>query len=279
MSTALELFGELGIEFIATNQQHRRQPMQTCCRGIVDRIIREHGVPHARLVLITIAETRGNSGNLIADIILAISDIARLHPRWAGGAGWLEAFDSIDLAEIRLFAKRTKVRPVRNAVMTLLCGKLEPVLGPSMPPKPPRPIKVKFQKPSLREADASKIRDNIRLGVELLKLKREVRDLRKFGQLVRHHFHIDPQRAAACMRAARVFGDRDDTIAGKLTWRAVLALSARSLPADIRRGFEQRALAGERIGAPEIRRARGHVNEKFTFTSKQRAPEPACVAA
>jgi hypothetical protein len=78
------------------------------------------------------------------------------------------------------------------------------------------------------------------------------------------------------MRAARAFGDRVDTIAGKLTWRAVLALSARSLPADVRRGFEQRAIAGERIGAPEIRRVRDRLK---AAVPKQSAPEPMQEAA
>jgi hypothetical protein len=61
--------------------------MQTCCRSIVDRIIRDHGAPHARLTLRTITESsEANARQLIADIILAISDIIviRLHPRWPG---------------------------------------------------------------------------------------------------------------------------------------------------------------------------------------------------
>jgi hypothetical protein len=76
---------------------------------------------------------------LIADVIGAISDVVRIHPRWVRlGLRWLEAFDKINLAAIRKAAKATGVQPLRNAVMTLLCLELERILGPSKLAKPPK---------------------------------------------------------------------------------------------------------------------------------------------
>jgi hypothetical protein len=43
---------------------------------------------------------------------------------------WLEAFDKISLADVRKTAKATGVQPLRDAFMTLLCLKLEELLGP-----------------------------------------------------------------------------------------------------------------------------------------------------
>ena len=54
------------------------------------------------------------------------------------------------------------------------------------------------------------------------------------------------------MRAARVYGDKPD-IYRRLSWDALLTLSG--TPAPIRTELERRILAGERMGAPQIRRA------------------------
>jgi hypothetical protein len=100
--------------------------METCAVNVVDRLIRKHGLPHATLTLRTVVESEGNQCALVADIIEAVSDIIRHHPRWANlGLAWLEAFDKINLASIRRAAKATGAAPLHSAVMVLLCAELE----------------------------------------------------------------------------------------------------------------------------------------------------------
>ncbi len=92
----------------------------------------------------TVVESDGNQRALVADIIEAISDVIRVHPRWANlGLAWLEAFDKINLASIRLAAKATGAAPLHSAVMVLLCTELERLLGPSKLPKPAKMPRVK----------------------------------------------------------------------------------------------------------------------------------------
>jgi hypothetical protein len=144
MRDALQLFDQLDIKYIPSREAQRRGPMSTCCGNVVERLIRSRGVEHATIVLRAIVESEGNSGELIADIIFAISDIVRMHPRWVDlGLQWLEAFDKINLASIRRTAKATGAVPLHSAVMVLLCAELERILGPSKLPKPPKPAKVK----------------------------------------------------------------------------------------------------------------------------------------
>jgi hypothetical protein len=125
-------------------------------------------------VLRTIVESEGNSGELIADIIFAISDIVRAHPRWVDlGLAWLEAFDKIKLASIRRVAKATAAAPLHSAVMVLLCAELERLLGPSKLPKPPR-IK-REPKPPASLTRVPGVEKNIALGLELLALRSTIK--------------------------------------------------------------------------------------------------------
>ena len=106
MRAALELFEQLEITYVPSSEARLHGPMVTCCGNVTERLIRSHGIEHATIVLRTIIETEGNSGELIANIIFAISDIVVTHPRWVGlGLRWLEAFDQISLAAIRRSAK------------------------------------------------------------------------------------------------------------------------------------------------------------------------------
>ena len=55
---------------------------------------------------------------------------------------------------------------------------------------------------------------------------------------------------------ARLYGGRP-AIFTRLRWVALVALSSPTLSDAVRAGLEARIIAGEKIGAPEIRRARG----------------------
>ena len=94
MPAALELFEQLEIEYIPSSEAQRRGPRSTCCGNVVNRLTLKHGTEHATIVLRTIVESHGNEGELIADVIGAISDLVRVHPRSVNlGLAFIEAFD------------------------------------------------------------------------------------------------------------------------------------------------------------------------------------------
>lgn len=237
MRAALQLFEALEITYTPSNEARRRGPRSTCCGNIVEKLIRSRGLEHATIVLRTVAESEGNEGELIADIIRAISGIVRVHPRWVGlGLRWLEAFDQINLAAIRKAAKASGAAPLHSAIMVLLCVELEKILGPSKLPKPSRPSK------------ADVVRDRLALGTALI------------GPDVTaacERYNVDPamltaQRAVA---VAKLYGDRPE-ITSRVSWSTLCELSRPSLPRDLRRKFEAAIISGQTVRAPQIERAR-----------------------
>jgi hypothetical protein len=244
MRAALQLFDQLEITYIPSSEARLRGPRSTCCGNIVERLIRSRGVEHATIVLRTIVESQGNESELIADIICAISDTVRVHPRWVGlGLQWLEAFDQISLAQIRKTAKATGAQPLRNAIMTLLCLKLEEILGPSKLPKPPA------------RTQAEVMSDHLALGVALLKLKADEPD--RFGAIAHERFKMNPKSAVVyrSMAAAKLYADRPE-ITGRISWAALRALSSPSTPPAVRRKLEAVIVSGQKVMVLHIERAR-----------------------
>ena len=146
MSAALKLFDDLGIIYYAPNRQHRRDlHLATCCDRFVGRLIERRGLPHVVVSLRCICESEGNSNALISDIIGAVSDIVLSHPRWpAMGLAFVKAFNAIDLLAVRKTAKAANIQPLRVGVATLIAIELAKILGPSRPPKPPKPARIKL---------------------------------------------------------------------------------------------------------------------------------------
>lgn len=269
MNEALKLFDDLGIRFVPINQTHRRGPMETHAVNIVDGIIRKHGLPHATFTLRTITESEGNQCALIADVIEAVSGVIFHHSRWANlGLEWLSAFDNIRLLELRRIVKAAKVELLRVGIATLICVELEKLLGPSVLPKP---VKVKAEpKPPAFLIRVPGVEKNIALGVELLALRSAIKSNATFGRAVRRQFDVDGQHACEVMKVARVYGARPE-IFTRLSWNALLHLASPNLPAAAREALEYRIIAGERIGAPEIRRAHGALKVGKQGRQDQRA--------
>ena len=258
MRAALELFEQLEIEYVPSSEARRRGPRSTCCGNVVQRLILKHGLPHAVIVLKTIIETEGNEGELIADVIHAISDLIRAHPRWVGLGGiWLEAFDKISLAEVRRIAKTTGVQPLRDAIMTLLCLRLEEILGPSKLPKPPRPVRVELPpKPPRSVTRIPQIEKNIALGVGLLALRAATPGNSQFGRLARARFGVDQIQTSRAMRVARLYADRPE-IYRAASWVTLVELSSPKMSSSVRQAIEAKIVTGESVTAPQIRKARG----------------------
>ena len=122
------ILSDLEIEPVDTRV--RRAPGQTCATAMMDRLLADHGEGHLYLTLRTIMESENNRMELVAPTILAVSDIILAHPTWPN-TGWLEAFDAIDLAELRRRAKanRRAAQP-RQAMATLLFQCLSQTFAP-----------------------------------------------------------------------------------------------------------------------------------------------------
>ena len=94
---------------------------------------------------------------------------------------------------------------------------------------------------------------NLMLGIDLIALRNVAGSNREFSRMARSTYGLDPVKAALHARVARAYGDRRD-ITSRLNWAALVALA--DAPEPIRQGFEERVLAGERVVANDIRRAR-----------------------
>lgn len=278
MRNALQLFESLEITYIPSREAGRRVPRTTCCGLFVERLIRKHGLPHITIVLRTIVESEGNEGELIADVIGAISDLVRTHPRWVNlGLAFIEAFDAISLAQVRKTAKATGVQPLRDAIMTLVCVELEKILGPSRLPKPPKPVKVKLPpKPKLALTRIPAIERAISLGKELLALRASIVCNKKFGREVRRRFpDVDHITVSRTIRVTRLYAGRPE-VWRAASWRTLIELASPKIAPSMRQALEARILAGETITAPHIRKTRG----RFKGGSPKRpADQPPRMAA
>jgi hypothetical protein len=112
------------LEIKVVDLQRYRGPGATMAIGCLRRIMQQHGYAHAKLVLMSIAETRTNDRELVAPVIWAVSDLILAHPAWAERASeWFAAFDKVDLKQLRVFARLNKSAvPPRAAIATLLFG-------------------------------------------------------------------------------------------------------------------------------------------------------------
>ena len=253
----LELFEQLGINFVPPNQQRRRGACETSCVRIVDRMIRKFGAPHTTFVLRTITKTENNATELIADAIHAVSDVVRAHPRWEDcGLDWLAAFDKISLADIRKTAKAAAVQPLRVGIATLICIELEKILGPSRLPKA-KPVRVKKERKLPRaETRIPEVQRNLQLGVELLALRATIKSNAAFGRAVRARYDVPAADVSEAMQVTRLYAGRDE-IVNRLSWAALVRLSSPSMPASVRQDLEDKIAAGYRISCRNIERARG----------------------
>jgi hypothetical protein len=127
MRALADICRDLEIEIVPTAV--RRSPGQTCAAQTMQRILEEHGEGHLILTLRTILESGNNRLELVAPTLWAVSDIILAHPTWTEtGLAFIEAFDAIDLSDLRSRAKanRRAVAP-RKAIATMLFEHLRPV--------------------------------------------------------------------------------------------------------------------------------------------------------
>lgn len=111
---------ELEIRVIP-NPKHRGA-METKAVETLERILKEYGYWHLKMVLMSVVETENNKRALVAPVIWAMSDLIRAHPKWvAKSDDWFMAIDQVRLGELHAKAKlnRRAAKP-RDAIATML---------------------------------------------------------------------------------------------------------------------------------------------------------------
>jgi hypothetical protein len=234
--------------------------METHAINIIGNLIEKHGIGNMVLTLRIITESNpANQSQLNRNVIFAVNDICRLKRFTDLDMALIEAFDQIDLGAMHAAAKAERLSEtcgVRTLLACMIIGRLERALEPLFPKPTPKPVKVRREpKPPAFLTRVPGVEKNIALGLELLALRSTIKGNAAFGHAVRHRFDVDGQHACEVMKVARAYGTRPE-IFTRLSWNALLHLASPALPAAAREALERRILAGERIGAPEIRAVR-----------------------
>ena len=100
------------------------------------------------------------------------------------------------------------------------------------------------------------VEKNVALGMELIALRATIKSNCAFGRQVRRRFEVDAQHSCEVMKVARAYGTRPE-IYQRMSWEGLLQLASPTMPAPVRQRLEARILAGEKIVASDIVRARG----------------------
>jgi hypothetical protein len=176
---------------------------------------------------------------------------------------------------VRKTAKATGVQPLRDAIMTILCLRLEEILRPSKSQKP-KLVRVKKEpKPPRSITRIPEIEQNIALGVELLALRATTPSKTWFGQRARAQFNVDQLHASKAMRVARLYADRPE-IYRAASWVTLVELSSPKMSQSVRQAIEAKILAGQAVSAPLGRmggkaRAAGMTAKKRSEIAKKAA--------
>ena len=197
------------------------------------------GRGHLTLLIRTVVESEGNEGALIPPVISAVNSAMR--PEWtAKGMQWIEAFDKIPLLSI--LDNMRSLELFRESSLGEYLGvsiqnRLWKAFGPDKIPQPPH---------------IAKIEKLMALGLKLVELKLQSRDLRDFGAKQRKCGISAAVTNSDAIRVARMYSGRPDIYLKVRSWKVLAELSSRSLPVLARKRFEARILAGEKVSGSEI---------------------------
>jgi hypothetical protein len=107
-------------------------PGETRAVGTLEKIIRRHGMEHARLVMTTLAETENNKLALEAAALGAASDLIRARPEWVEDASkWLAVWDRCPVGELQALTHDLRgFVSMRGALAGLIYERLWRAYGP-----------------------------------------------------------------------------------------------------------------------------------------------------
>lgn len=114
---------EFGVHFV----DHTTRPTgrhQSRARRTCQKLLKNHGAEHLRLVFGLINTTK-NRGNWSAPCFTAVSWLVLNKPDWIERRGFLDLFDSLDLDELLISAKRINSSAPTSTMTVLLSYELE----------------------------------------------------------------------------------------------------------------------------------------------------------
>jgi hypothetical protein len=252
-------------QFEITIKPYNLRPgeMETWCENTIARLLEKHGEPAMVMTLRVLTETHANNrSQLNREVITAVNAVCRLK-RWKSlGLAFLDPWDAIDLGELRQQALSfPRTQKLWKVLFVLIVTRLSPVLDPLV--ATPKPAKVKREtKPPRSVTRIAEIEKQIALGNALLELRSRAKWNNEFGRIRCKLFDVDTQTGVELMRVARFFGQKP-AVYRRLSWQALVELSAVSLPWNVRRRLEIAITAGRKVTAVQIRRARqAHAAER-----------------
>ncbi|THK35636.1 DUF3102 domain-containing protein [Ensifer sp. MPMI2T] len=132
MSEALvrSICAEFDVEIIPANEFPK--PGQTRAIVTMRRILVKRGEGHFRLVMSTLAETKGNHWLIEECSLWAVSDLILACSEWIdeNASTWLELWDRIELGSIMLAADHLRgTTPLRHALTALIYSRLSSLAG------------------------------------------------------------------------------------------------------------------------------------------------------
>lgn len=90
-----------------------RKPMECFCKPTVREIGKDHGEGHLRLVFMLMTGTKGNSLELYADMLKAVSSLLVQNPELIKSPTLVRDFNGIDLGSLRRKVKAMNM-PIEN---------------------------------------------------------------------------------------------------------------------------------------------------------------------
>jgi hypothetical protein len=125
--------------------QERCGEMESHCISIIPHLMKKHGTEAMVLTLRVLTETNPhNRHQLNREVITAVNAVCR-SKRWTAlGLSFLEAWDAIDLGELRQRAISFGLwmQPVWVTMVALIIDRLRPVLEPLVPKPTTKPVKI-----------------------------------------------------------------------------------------------------------------------------------------
>lgn len=124
------LCDEFGVRII--DKSRYPGPGETRAVATLSKIIKRHGIEHARLVMATLAETGNNKAALEAAAFGAASDLIRACPEWVEEASkWLEVWDRTPVGELQALTHDLRgYVSMRGALAGLIYERLWRAYGP-----------------------------------------------------------------------------------------------------------------------------------------------------
>lgn len=126
-----QLCDEFGVQIVPRNAYPR--PGETRAVWTIQRIIEKRGMDHARLALMTLAETANNHASLDESALWAASDLVKAYQPIIDqdASAWLSVWDDAPVGELQFVALDLRgIVKQRPALAGMMCERIVRRFGP-----------------------------------------------------------------------------------------------------------------------------------------------------